>query len=150
MKLSKYEAREYRKKKLDKDLKGEGLYVYRNTSGGDLMLPKPTATGQKTIAKNAEFQGDNYFMELVRSNQCRLVKEIMSPQQENNMREQQEQQKEKLITDQPDVITEAGKTEFVCGGNECAGQPLNENPNPGAKKSDVLINEDPMDGIILE
>ena len=67
MKLNKYEAREYRKKKLTRALKGEGLYVYRNTSSGDLMLPKPTATGQRTVIKDAEFQGDNYFMDGVRT-----------------------------------------------------------------------------------
>jgi hypothetical protein len=144
MKLSKYEAREYRKKKLDKSLAGQGLYVYRNTSGGDLMLPKPTSTGQKTILKDAEFQGDSYYMELVRSNQCRLVKEIISPQEEQNMKKQEE---EKLIVDQPDIITEAGKVEHVCGGSPTDCKPLNETPSTPGVEQDVLLNDDPMDGI---
>jgi hypothetical protein len=144
MKLDKYEARGYRKRKLAQDLKGEGLYIFRNNTSGDLMLPKPDASGLRTVAKGAEFQGDSYFMQMVKNNQCRLVKELVSPQQEKEMNMSMQ---EKLILDQPEMVTSEGAVEHVCCGGKKVQQ-LNEVPqNPQARNADVLINEDPLDGV---
>jgi hypothetical protein len=152
MRLSKYESREYRKKKLEQDLRGHGLYVYRNArKDADLMLPKALADGRKTIGPNEEFQGDDYFMQLVRTNEARLVRTLITPQQEKESK----MAEEKLICDQPDIITEQGKVEHVTDCT-CSPKPINEGcPEACPKESccnppDVLINEDPMDGVVLD
>lgn len=148
MKLSKYEAREYRKKKLERALKGEGLYVFRNASKADLFLPKPAQNNVKMVPPGGEFQGDSYFLEMVKTNQIRLVRVLISPEEERKSK-----MEEKLIVDQPDTITQEGKVEHVVVKEV---KPLNETGNccgkcENIKPVDVLINEDPMDGVdILE
>jgi hypothetical protein len=144
MKLNKHEAREYRKRKKAFDLRGEGLYVYRNASSdADLMLPKPAANNVRVVGPLQEFQGDNYFMQLVESNQARLVRVLMTPEQEKDTK-----MEEKLILDQPDIITEAGKVEHVVAEPE---KPLNETPvNDPPLQEEVLLNEDPLDGVVMD
>ena len=145
MKLSKYEAREYRKKKLERQLKGEGLYVFRNASKADLYLPKPAQNNVKVVPPGAEFQGDSYFLEtLVKTNQARLVRTLITPEQERKSK-----MEEKLIVDQPDTVTQEGKVEHVVVGT---AKPLNEvggacKKTESVKPADVLLNEDPMDGV---
>jgi hypothetical protein len=146
MKLSKYEAREYRKKRHENDFKGEGLYVFRNASKADYMLPKPAKNGAKVIKPGQEFQGDSFFMELVKTNQIRLVKTLITPEQERGLME------DKLILDQPDTVTTEGKVEHVVVSP--TAKPLNEQEKPccgscgcSVGSKDVLINEDPMDGV---
>lgn len=142
MKLSKYEAREYRKKKLEHHLKGEGLYVYRNASKADLMLPKPAANGQKYVRPGDEFQGDSYFMEMVKTNQVRLVRTLITPEQERGTK----MNEEKLICDQPDIVTTQGKVEHVVVTEK---KPLNESgkKQEATSQPEVLINEDPLAGV---
>lgn len=139
MKLNKYESREYRHKKMERATKGSGLYVYRNHNNATLMLPKPLADGTKTISPGAEFQGDSYFMEMVRTNQIRLVRTLIQ--------EQQTVQEEKLILDQPDTVTTEGKVEHVAVRPEV--KPLNETPceQKCNESQEVLLNEDPVDGV---
>ena len=142
MKLSKYEAREYRKKKMEHQLKGEGLYIFRNASKADLYLPKPAANNVKSVPPGGEFQGDSYFMELVRTNQARLVRTLITPEESRKMK-----MEEKLIVDQPDMVTTKGKVEHVVVTPQA--KPLNEVEKKceSTKPSEVLINEDPMDGV---
>jgi hypothetical protein len=146
MKLNKYEMRKIRSEKLKQDLHGEGLYIYENNTDGDMMLPRPTASGLSKVGPRAQFQGDNYYMSLVKSNQCKLIKELVSPEQERKMKED----KDKLILDQPDMITEQGKVEFEVQDDQV--QPLNEVGADEEAQPEVLLNEDPIDGvdIILE
>jgi hypothetical protein len=141
MKLNKHEAREYRKKKLQFDLRGAGLYVYRNASkDADLMLPKPALNKVKVVGPGQEFQGDDYFMDMVRKNEVRLVRVLLTPEQEKEAK----MAEEKLILDQPDIITEAGTVEHVVQATP--EKPLNETPtDPSAQEEPVLINEDPVD-----
>ena len=146
MKLNKYEMREIRAAKLKESLHGEGLYLYENNTEGDMMLPKPTASGLNKVGPRGQFQGDNYYMSLVRSNQCKLIKELVSPEQEKAMKEK----REKLLLDQPDIITEQGKIEYVVEDDQV--QPINETDDGEGSQPEVLLNEDPIDGvdIILE
>ena len=88
-KLNRYEARERNKEIKEFHLKGEGVYLFRNNSSGTLDLPKPANNGVRVVAKNAEWEGDNYFMFLVQKNDARLVRTITSPEEqkeENNDR----------------------------------------------------------------
>jgi hypothetical protein len=143
MKLSKLEAREYRKKKMERATQGEGLYIFRNKTSGDLMLPKPAEGGVRTVTSGQEFQGDSYFMCLVKTNQCSLVQELVSPKQTR----EQKMQEEKLLLDQPDQITAAGQVEHVVA-KQPQQVPLNEVPvAPETPATDVLLTEDPLDGV---
>lgn len=143
MRLSKYETRELRAAKMKMALEGHGKYVYENNTGGDLILPKPTSSGQRNISKGQQFQGDDYYMQMVKSNDLRLVRTIQSPQQEQTMNEQ------KLILDQPETFTDKGQVEFVTPED---GQPLNETPKSEQtnETTDVLLNEAPIDGLEID
>jgi uncharacterized membrane protein len=80
-------------------------------------------------------------MQLVKSGMLRLVKEIQSPEQQRAALEVNMQ--EKLILDQPDMITENGKVEHVVSK---PAQKLNETKGTKDKQADVLLNEDPIEG----
>ena len=106
-------------------------------------MPKPTSTGLKTIGPNAKFQGDSYYLKWVGSpmNLLRLIEQIIP--QETNMNEQ------KLILDQPDMVTNQGKVEHVICQKPKV-QPINDAsiPNPNATEN-VLLTEDPMEGLTI-
>lgn len=111
-KLNREEKRELNKEILGNVLHGEGIYVYRNNTKGDLTLPRPTKSGIRSVEAGKEFQGDNYYMQLVRDGFLRLVKEIQSPEQQRESLKE-EKMEEKLILDQPDIVTDEGKVEHV-------------------------------------
>ena len=126
---------------------GKGYFLYENNTGGTLMLPKPTSSGIKQIEApdprrpgSGRFQGDDYFMSLVRNNMLRLIKTLRTPQQEAAM-----QDNEKLILDQPDTITEAGQIEHVAAPK--LKKPLNEGDGEEGEGPVVLLNENPMDDV---
>ena len=137
---NKYQRREMRAKQLDAALKGEGLYIYENHTKGDMLLPKPTDSGQTKVAAGAQFQGDNYFMQLVRNNQCRLIQQLISPEQERAMNEA------RLVLDQPQIVKESGPVEYVQGKQTNLTKPVNET---AAKNNEVpqLLVEEPVDGV---
>jgi hypothetical protein len=140
-KFNKFEKKEVRSQMIENALHGEGVYLYRNNSMADLTLPRPTRSGIRSIGPKQEFQGDNYYMQLVKSGMLRLVKEIQSPEQQRAALE--ENMQEKLILDQPDMITENGKVEHVVSK---PAQKLNETKAAKDKQADVLLNEDPIEG----
>jgi len=142
MKISKYEARAFRKKKLDYDLRGKGLFVYRNAKNSDLMLPKPDENGSKVIGPGQEFQGSDYFMSLVKTNEARLVRTLIPVEMENNT------MTEKLILDQPETVTTEGTVEQVVENPPI--KKLNETPTNNQIDPEVLINEDPMEGVVID
>ena len=138
--FDKYERRLLREKKLEQSMHGEGLYIYQNNTKGELDLGRATKSGKKKLQIGEQFQGDNYYMGLVKTHDLKYIKEIMTPQQEkdNMMKEQ------KLILDQPDIVTEKGKVEHVLAPTPM--QPLNDSM-ANKLKPDVLITEDPMSGV---
>jgi uncharacterized membrane protein len=140
-KFNKFEKKEVRSQMIENALHGEGVYLYRNNSMADLTLPRPTRSGIRSVGPKQEFQGDNYYMQLVKSGMLRLVKEIQSPEQQRAALEGNMQ--EKLILDQPDMITENGKVEHVVSK---PAQKLNETKSGKEKQVDVLLNEDPIEG----
>jgi hypothetical protein len=143
-KFNKYEKKEIRRTNIEKAMGGEGLYLYENNSDGDLTLPRPTKSGVRSVEARQQFQGDNYYMQLVRSGHLRFIKELQSPEQERAIMENTE---EKLILDQPDTITEHGKVEHVVD-NTVPTQQLDESED--APKQDVLLNEAPAeDGFVI-
>jgi hypothetical protein len=138
--LNRTQRREERKQQIRDALHGEGLYLYENNTRGDLMLPKPAAGGQKRVGVKQQFQGDSYFMQMVRSNDLKLIREIASP-------ERLAMAEQKLLLDQPETVTHAGPVEHVIKDNP---MPLNETQPKGTEKAqDVLINENPLDGVVI-
>lgn len=141
-KFNKLEKKEVRAQVLENVLHGEGLYLYRNNTGADLTLPRPTKSGIRIVGPNKEFQGDNYYMQLVRQGFLRLVKELQSPESEQTKTEVNMSQ-DKLILDQPDMITEQGKVEHVVSKPV---EKMNETQQDAEAKPDVLLNEGPVEG----
>lgn len=135
--MNRREIREDHVKQLERIFRGEGLYVYRNRTSGDLSLPKPTTSGRKVIGPGQEWQGDNYYMSMV-PQEATIVRTIMTPQQERENKMNQ-----KLILDQPDQVKAGGKVEHVAVDPT---EMLTETPDNEPKK-DILLTEDPLEGV---
>jgi hypothetical protein len=149
MKLNKYVVQEAQKAKSANAHKGEGLHVFRNRTKSDIILDKLAVNNVKIVKPGQEFQGDSYFMKLVNEERtCVLVRTIISPDEERITKKMEE----KLIVDQPDIVTTEGTVEHVVVGKEQV-KPLNESPccpngcSHDCHKKDVLITEDPLDGV---
>jgi hypothetical protein len=140
-KLNKIQKKADRDRRVKEAMCGEGLFVYANNTKGDLYLPKPTNSGKRVVGVGEEFQGDSYYITLVKNNQLRLIRELVAvPQKGEPMTEQ------KLILDQPDRVTNKGTVEQVIPAHKNQlneGQPA-KNPEP---KQEVLLTEDPLDGV---
>lgn len=109
-------------------------YKFRNNTKADLGLPKPSEDGRNAIAPDGEFIGDSYFLCMVP--QCLVIVEDLSMKNNEN----------KLITEQPPVVTNEGKVEYV---QEKTGKiKLNEN-KPNTKQPEILLNEDPAGGVVV-
>jgi hypothetical protein len=140
-KMNKYEKKAWKHEKLEDDMSGNGLYLYENHSEADLSLPRPTKSGLRSVGPKSQFQGDDYYMQLVRNGHLRLIKVLQTPEQEQALQEATVEQ-ERLILDQPETITEHGEIEHVINTNTPV-QKLHEGgdqPQP-----DVLLNEGPVD-----
>ena len=144
--VTKQEALSQQKERLAYKQQGKGLYLYRNKhKEATLELAKPLKDGTKTVQPGAEFEGDDYYMSMIKAGDVIFVREIISPQEEANMQQVNEQ---KLILDQPATVTADGTVEHVVLGDGTnlplhEGQPVQQ---PGQKK-DVLLTEEPVDGL---
>lgn len=151
-KFNKYEKREIKSQIVKEALAGNGLYLYQNSNAhAELTLPRPTKSGKRVIAPNGSFQGDDYYMQLVRTGMLRLVEVLQTPEQEKTVQQEENnmnESTEKLILDQPETVTTNGPVEHVVSNSETHEQPLHEStPQP---KQPVLLNEAPMDdGFII-
>ena len=142
MRMNRYDKRIMQSERRKRNLEGKGLYVYQNTSSGDLFLPKPTKSGVTRVGLNEEFQGDDYYMFMLGTRELRLVRVIENPAAqlaESKMME------DKLITEQPPVVTNEGTVEFVKKSEKL--KKLNENQPYQLPADDVLLNENPLEGI---
>tara|TARA_Y100000034_G_C6800987_1_gene359269 strand:+ start:231 stop:689 length:459 start_codon:yes stop_codon:yes gene_type:complete len=141
-KFTKHEKKVLQAAHVEEALKGEGLYLFENNTNADLTLPRPTKSGCRAVGpKPAQFQGDDYYMQLVRQGHLRLIKVLQTPEQERAVNEGNMEQ-EKLILDQPDIVTEQGEIEHVINTNTPI-QKLDEGDDQ--PKPDVLLNEAPVD-----
>jgi hypothetical protein len=137
-KFNKYERKEEQARAVAQAMHGEGLYLYENNTDATLTLPRPTKSGTKVVGPRKQFQGDNYYMQMVRSGYLRFIKELQAPQSE----EQVMLNEEKLILDQPDTVTHKGKVEHVVDRNTPA-QRLQEQGSD--EQPEILLNEGPVD-----
>ncbi len=114
--------------------------VYRNNTKGTLTLPKPSFDGKLFVEPNDTWEGDESYMYMVQSsNEAKLVS-VSTPTQEVNT------MPEKLILDQPDTVTTAGKVEHVLVTEPTVKKLNEETPTPNPTK-EVLLTEDPMEGL---
>jgi hypothetical protein len=144
--MNRYEKREANREKLRVSLHGQGLYLYENTLSGDFYLPKPTPTGQTVIKPGKQFEGDDYYMKLVGTG-LKVVKIVRSPEVEEALFNEEVAMSEKLILDQPAIITNEGQVEHVVK-KAAKVQPINDNhaQKPQAQP-ETLIVEDPIEGV---
>jgi hypothetical protein len=135
---TKVERMEANQKIISANQRGRGMYVFRNRSKhGTLSLPKPAADGRKVIGPNGEWEGDDYFMQMVKQHEAIFVREVRSPAEDKAM-------EDKLILDQPDTVTTEGPVEHVVVKPNVS---LNETPQVNKPKKEVLLTEDPMSGV---
>lgn len=147
--LNRFERRVEQKTKVANSIAGTGLFIYENNTNGHLTLPKPTASGQRVVGPKEQFQGDSYFMQLVKppNNLLKFIKTLTNEDHlprtttlvETNMNQ------EKLILDQPDRVTSEGTIEQIVTKQKPVQQ-LNDGVAE-TKKQDVLLTEEPMDGV---
>ena len=72
-KFNKYEKKEIRKEVLQNALAGGGMYLYENNTDADITLPRPTSSGLRSIGPRKQFQGDDYYIQLVRTGLLKLI-----------------------------------------------------------------------------
>lgn len=131
--LTRMQRFEHRQNLLQQRLATDGRrFKYRNNTSADLGLPKPAEDGRTAVAPEGEFIGDGYFLCMVP--QCLIVVEDLNMKNNEN----------KLITEQPPVVTNEGRVEYV---QQQKQQKLNEG-KPG-KQQDVLLTEDPVGGVVV-
>jgi hypothetical protein len=125
---------EHRQELLRQRLAGDGKrYKYKNNTHSDLGLPKPAEDGRTAVAPEGEFIGDGYFLCMVP--QCLIIVEDLNMKNNEN----------KLITEQPPVVTNEGRVEYV--QQQQKQQKLHE--SKPVKQQDYLLNEDPQGGVVI-
>lgn len=129
-----------RKEKQMHALFGKGRYLYR-TKNSDVILPKPDAKGRKFIPANSTFEGDDYFMFLVKNHTIFLADTLDS----GIIKEEKEPlMEQKLLLDQPDQVTQIGTVENVVIRQE--EKKITEKKTQLAD-GNILITDDAMSGI---
>jgi hypothetical protein len=142
-KFNRYEKKEIKRNQVAEAMAGGGVYLYENSSpAAELTLPRPTRSGVRKLGPKQQFQGDSYYMQLVRAGMLRLIEVIQTEEQEREAL-LAEHNEHKLITDQPDRVTNKGKVENVVDRG-VSKQRLHESDHQ--PQPDVLLNEGPSDG----
>lgn len=126
--LQRYEARQ---NMIAKRMEGTGRYKFKNNTAGSLNLLKPAEDGRRTIPVGGDFIGDSYHMAMVP--QHLIILEDLNVKNEN-----------KLITEQPPVVTNEGTVEYV--QQQKQAQKLHEGK---VKQPEVLLTEDPVGGVVI-
>jgi hypothetical protein len=170
MRYLKKQSKEKKRERLENLMSGTGLYLYENNTDADLSLPKPSLEGFKSIGPRKRFKGDSYFMSLVKTPLCllRLIEEIETENNTVAVEEEKKEEKkevklinskrskkskkskrnkkvkkmkEKLVLDQPDVVTQAGKVEQNLDNQESQKEENIEN------QEEKLLIENPSGNI---
>jgi hypothetical protein len=116
--------------------------LFRNRSDvASLELPKPSSDGKKWVGPKETWEGDSYFLSMI-PKEAALVKVILEPQTENK----EENMEKKLILDQPDQVTTAGKVEHKVAQGDL---PLNETTPQDTNEKERLLTEDPLAGVTI-
>ena len=141
-KMTRIERVQHKKEMLAYYQKGTGLYLFRNRSDvATLELPKTSSDGKRWVGPKETWEGDSYFLSMI-PKEAVLVKEILEPQTENK----EENMETKLILDQPDQVTTAGKVEHKVAQGDL---PLNETTPQDTNEKERLLTEDPLAGVTI-
>ena len=108
----------------------EQLYVFRNTSRIELPLPSPSKDGQTVIRGYGNFVGGTEFFPMLKTGELIIVNEVKA-------------MGEKLLTEQPPLVTNDGQVEFVVRDEDNITE--EEVKNKKKKK----LNENPLEGVKL-
>jgi hypothetical protein len=148
-----------------KQVEGDTIYTFENHRNHDLSLPRKSFDEKTLIPPRGRFKGDSYFLMLMKTGYVRLVGSepyIRTPapapqqaspvvqEQAKPLNESQENKMEKLILDQPEKFTARGHSEAVNVSNQPqveSCKSAQENANASNKNNDVLLTENPLDGI---
>lgn len=137
-KTNKIERAEQKRRAVEYHQAGAGMYLFRNRSKvASLELPKVSADGKRWIDPQGTWKGDSYFMSMVPKDA--VLVESLENKEETKM-------PEKLILDQPDQVTAAGRVEHTVAAEEIA---VNESAPQETKTKDRLITEDPLAGVTI-
>lgn len=145
-KFDKFEKKQIRRDNIAAAMAGSGIYIYQNSSQqSELTLPRPTRSGVRKVAPSGQFQGDDYYMQLVRTGFLRLVEVLQTAEQEKESQMIEDQKEEqKLLLEQPDQVTDHGTVEHVVA--KPGVKNLNETAAKGKKPStELLLNEGSSD-----
>jgi hypothetical protein len=151
-KMHRSQVLDMKRKKAADAVKGDGVYLFVNNTRGDLTLPKPPLKGPNPVPPGRTFEGDSYFMCLMKTNDVRLIQVIKAAEVKAvatlpallNLTEKEENMPQKLILDQPETFTHQGKVEHTVPDGP--NVKLNEN-QPSQKPADRLLTEDPLAGV---
>lgn len=167
-KFNKYEKKDIRRQMISAAMSGGGVYVYQNSSkAAELTLPRPTHSGLRKVEPGAQFQGDDYFMQMVKTGDLRLIEVLQTAEQEKAALAEESRlleestkpclpcntkgacmSEEKLIVEQPDTVTDKGTVErIVEGSSPKKKKPLRESEDK-KPQVDILLNESP-DGFVI-
>lgn len=154
-------------------VEGDNIYLFENHRNHDLSLPRKSLDGKTLIPPRGRFKGDQYFLQMLQTGYFRLISSepyIKTPPAAAVVTEQKvtetvavkvetnanvtlnenvvkESTVEKLILDQPEKFTKAGQTEQVHVRSENNLREINSDNNSHAQNKDVLLTENPLDGI---
>jgi hypothetical protein len=119
---------------------GTGMYLFKNRSSvASLELPKPSADGKRWVEPGQTWKGDSYFLGMVPGDA--ILVECLTEQKKEDGK-----MPEKLILDQPDQVTSAGKVEHSVVQEDL---PINEVSPHEAKAKERLLTEDPLAGVTI-
>lgn len=119
---------------------GTGMYLFRNRSKvASLELPKVSSDGKKWVDPQGTWKGDSYFLSMVPKDAV-LVESLCEEKKEEI------KMAEKLILDQPDQVTTAGRVEHTVSAED---MPIVESSPQETKTKERLITEDPLAGVTI-
>jgi len=147
-----------------KQVEGDTIYIFENHRNSDLSLPRKSYDEKTLIPPRGRFKGDSYFLMLMKTGYVRLVGSepyIRTPapaapqpaavqEQAKPLNESKENNMEKLILDQPEKFTARGHSEAVNVSNQPQVESCKasqENSNASSNNKEVLLTENPLDGI---
>lgn len=157
-KFNKFEKKEVRRAIIAEALAGGGKYLYQNSSKvAELTLPRPTASGLRKVPADGKFQGDDYYMQMVKSGDLRLIEVMQTAEQEVAAKNEETRllteatasnvkggvmTEQKLIVEQPEKVTSKGTVEHVVEGTTPPKKkkPLRETEEKKVQP-DILLNE---------
>lgn len=140
-KANRLERTDQRRKALEYHQAGTGLFLFKNRSEvASLELPKLSADGKKWVDPGQTWKGDSYFLSMV-PREALLVETLTEQKKE------EKKMPEKLILDQPDQVTVAGKVEHTVSQEDL---PINETaPQESKPSKERLLTEDPLAGVTI-